>query len=304
VRPITAQPGHTVEEVEAALASRNFVYADCFTITPLIGGSPLYYTNARRDITVVPIGGSIRQTYKSRAVLIEGLRSHNKIGVQVDEQQVKLDYTSALDFQARLSWPEALKLGFLDGATIRRDRFVATEWAPDLTYPWLGGMPWNNGVLTSLSDVGRQTATLNVKSALNVLDRQMPKQLYVSRCNNVWGDAACGVDRNDFATVVTISAGTPTTSFLPWTGASSNYVEGMVHIANSDSVTRVRKIQGADGTGLRIAPPLDFVPSVGAAFTAYEGCPGTIARCQDFHGGAYLDFYAGYDLIPVAESAV
>jgi hypothetical protein len=69
-------------------------------------------------------------------------------------------------------------------------------------------------------------------------------------------------------------------------------------------VTRVRKIQGADGTGLRIAPPLDFVPLVGAAFTAYEGCPGTIARCQDFHGGAYLDFYAGYDLIPVAESAV
>lgn len=303
MRPITAQPGHTEQEVVDALASRNFAYADCFTITP-IAGSPLYYTNARRDITVVPIGGSIRQTYKARSVLIEGLRSHNKIGVTVDEQLVKLDYTNALDFQARLSWPEALKLGYLDGAKIRRDRFIATEWAPDLTHPWLGGMPWNNGVLTSLSDVGRQTATLNVKSALNVLNRQMPKQLYTSRCNNVWGDAACGVDRNAFATLVTISGGTPTTSFLPWTGASANYVEGMVHIANSDSVTRVRKIQGANSSGLFLVYPLDFVPEAGQSFTAYEGCPGTIARCQDFHGGAYLDFFAGEDLIPVAESAV
>jgi hypothetical protein len=303
VRPITAQPGHTEAEVIATLASRTFVYADCYTITPLVG-SPLHYTNARRDVTVVPLGGSVRQTYKSRTVLIQGLKSHTKIGVHVDSQQIQLDYTNENEYQGRLSWPRALLLGYLDGATIKRDRFIASEWGADLSYPWLGGMPWFNGTLTNLTDVGRQTATLNVKSAFNVLDRQMPRSLFTSRCKNVWGDAACGVDRDLFATLVTIASGTPTTSFLPWASATTNYVEGMVHIDNGDSVTRVRKIQKTDGTGLYLASPLDFLPIIGQTFTAFEGCPGTIARCEDFHGGSFLDFFKGFDLIPVAESAV
>jgi hypothetical protein len=107
MRPITAQPGHTEAEVVAALASRTFVYADCYTISPLVG-SPLHYTNARRDITVVALGGSVRQTYKSRAVLIQGLKSHTKIGVQVDTQEITLDYTGETEYQERLSWPQAL----------------------------------------------------------------------------------------------------------------------------------------------------------------------------------------------------
>jgi hypothetical protein len=302
MRPITAQPGHTEAEVVAALASRTFVYADCYTISPIVG-SPLHYTNARRDITVVALGGSVRQTYKSRAVLIQGLKSHTKIGVQVDTQEITLDYTGETEYQGRLSWPQALKLGYLDGATVKRDRFIATEWAPDLSYPWLGGMPWYDGTLTDLSDVGRQSATLNVKSAFNVLDRQMPRSLYTPRCKNVLGDAACGVNRDLFSTLITISAGTPTTSFIPWTGATSNYVEGMVHIANSDSVTRVRKIQKIDGTGLGLAPALDFLPTIGQSLTAYEGCPGTCARCQDFHGPSWIDRFKGFDKTPVAESA-
>lgn len=303
MRPITAQPGHSVAEVEAALASRIFVYADCFTITPLVG-SPLYYTNARRDVTVVPIGGAIRQTYKARSVLIQGLRSHVQIGLSIDEQQIQLDYTNELDYQARLSWPRALLLGYLDGAKIRRDRYIATEWAPDLTYPWLGGMPFFDGVLSTLSDVGRQTATLNIKSAINVLDRQMPRSLFTARCKNTWGDAACGVDRNAYASHVTIASGTPTTSFLPWTGGGPNFVEGMVHIDNSDSVTRVRKIQSADATGLWLVYPLDFLPVVGQSFTAYQGCAGLATRCQDFHGGSWQNFFLGFDKVPVAESAV
>jgi len=303
VRPITAQPGHTEAEVIAALASRTFVYADCYTITPLVG-SPLHYTNARRDITVVPLGGSIRQTYQSRNVLIKGLKAHTKIGVQVDEQQIQIDYTGETEYQGRLSWPRALLLGYLDGATIRRDRYIATEWGADLSYPWLGGMPWFDGTLTSLTDVGRQTATLNVKSAFNVLDRQMPQSLFTSRCKRVWGDAGCGVDRNLFATLITITSGTPTTSFLPWASATSDYVEGMVHMDNSDAVTRVRKILKIDGSGLYLASPLDFLPAVGQSFTAYEGCPGTASRCEDFHGSSWRDFFLGFDKVPVAESAV
>lgn len=302
MRAITAQPGHTGADVIAALASRNFVYADCYTITPLIG-SPLHYTNASRDMTVVPLGGSIRQTYIGGTVLVQGLRAHIKIGVEVDEQQIVLDYKNELDYQARLPWPKALLYGYLDGASIRRDRFIAGTWGDDLSYPWLGGMPMFDGIVAGVTEAGRQSATLSVKSAINVLDTEMPRDLYRPRCKNTWGDSNCGIDQSTFASIVTISSGTPTTTFLPWTGATANYVEGKVHIDNGDSVTRVRKIQRADTTGVWLVYPLDFVPVIGTTFTAFPGCPGTMTRCQDFHGSSWMNRFKGFPFIPVVESS-
>jgi hypothetical protein len=303
MRPVTAQPGYVEADVDALLASLNFVFTDCYTVTPIIG-SPLYLTDASRNVTVVPLGGSIRRTYVGGTVLIKGLRSHMKIGVEVDDQQVNLDYTNEPDYQARLPWPRALLLGYLDGATIRRDRFIAGAWGDDLDYPWVGGMPMFDGIVSGLTEVGRQSATISVKSALNVLDTQMPRDLFRSRCKNQWGDLNCGVDQSAFASTVTITSGTPTTTFLPWTGAGANYVEGKVHIDNGDSVTRVRKIQRADATGLWLVYPLDFAPEIGSTFTAFPGCGGTMTECEAYHGSDWRDHFKGMPFIPVVESAL
>lgn len=302
MRPITPQPGHTEAEVKALIDGGNFVFADCYTITPLIG-SPLHYTTAAADMTVVPLGGTIRQTYQGRKVLISGLRSHIKIGVEVDEQEIALDYTGELDYQARLPWPKALLYGYLDGAKIRRDRFVAPEWGPDLDYPWWGGVPMFNGLFGNLSSVGRQRATLSIKSAINVLDTQMPRDLYSPYCKNTWGDQGCGVDQSAYSAIATITS-TATTSFLPWTSSSSTYSEGKVWIDNGDSVTRVRRVLKADATGLTLLYPLDFVPITGQTFTAFPGCDGTMTRCQDFHGTAWATFFRGFPFVPVAETAL
>jgi hypothetical protein len=302
MRPVTVQPGYDEADVDALLATRSFNFTDLFTITPLVG-SPLRLTDARKPVTVVPVGGTIRQTYQTGSVIIKGLRSHTKIGVSADEQQITLDYRNEPDYQGRLSWPEALKLGYLDGATVQRDRAVAAHWADDLDYPWLGVFPMFRGVFSGLSEVGRQTATISVKSELNALGIQMPRDLFLPNCKNTWGDLHCGVDQSIYAQIVTISAGTPTATFLPWTGASADFVEGKVYIDNGDGVTRVRKIQRADTTGLWLVFPLDFLPIIGSTFTAYPGCAGTTARCLFFHGADWVNRFAGTPFIPVAESA-
>lgn len=302
MRPVFAQPGYTEADVDAALDSRNFVYTDLFTIKPIIG-SPIYLTSARRDVTVVPIGGLIRQTFKARSVQIQGMRSHTKVGVSVDDQTIQLDYTNEIEYQARLPWPKALLLGYLDGATISRDRAIATAWADDLSYPWMGVMPMFDGIVAGLSSVGRQTATISVKSEMNVLDTQMPRDLFRTRCKNQWGDLQCGIDQSVFATTVTIASGAPTATFLPWTGASADYVDGKVQMDNGDSVVRVRQIQRADATGLWLVYPLDFLPVIGSTFTAFPGCAGTMTRCEDFHGPTWMDRFKGFPFIPVAESA-
>lgn len=302
MRPISPQPGYSESDVTALLATGQFVLADCYTITPLVG-SPLFFTTAQYDTTVVPIGGVIRVSYKANSVNIAGLRSHLKIGVEVDTQQVQLDYPGSLEYQARLSWPQALLQGMLDGARIRRDRFIASTWNGQAT-AWVGGWPMFDGLVSDCDKVGRQSATINVDSDLTLLDTQMPRKLWQTGCGNRWGDAACGVNQNDWAVVGTITSGTPTRTFLPWSSSSSEYALGKVFIDNGDSVTRIRTALKSDTTGIWLVYPLDFDPVVGQTFTAYPGDDRTLARCQHFHPTDYKDRFAGAPFIPVAETAL
>lgn len=299
MREITPQPGHTVEEVEDALASGQFVFSDCFTLLPLTG-DPLRYTNYQRDVSVVPIGEVVGRTYEGNRVLIKGLRVKCSIGIDVDEQQLEIDYPDdPTIFQGSLSLAKALLLGRMDGATIRRDRYISSGHGQ----PWLGGFPMFSGLVSNLTTVGRQSATMNVKSSLILMNVQMPRDLWEANCKNTWGDPICGVNQNDYAVVGAVGPA-PTRSYLPWSSSSTEYALGKIFISNGDSTTRVRTISRADASGLYLSYPLDFDPVEGMEFTAFPGCNRTKERCPTFHPSDWQQFFKGFPFVPVAETAI
>lgn len=307
MRTITAQPGFTVEEVEAVMDSGQFIYTDCFTIIPKVG-SPLRYTNQQRDVSVVPVGELVRQTYLGNVVLIKGLRVKTSLGTEVDEQQIDLSYPDTEVYQAALTWAQALLQGRLDGALVRRDRYIAEDYGrgPGSSTRWMGGFPMFLGLVSTLNTVGRQSAVLSVKSNLVLLNRQAPAHLWEPNCKNTWGDPACGVNQGAWAVAGTVGVGS-TRNFLAWSSASTDYNLGKVHIENSDSVTRVRTVARATSSGLYLAYPLDFDPMVGLEFMAYPGCSRTndpTTGCPKYWGVDWKDHFAGYPFIPVAETAV
>lgn len=308
MRPITPQPGYVGADVTAALESGQFVYADCFTIFPRVG-SPLRYTTAQQDVSVVPVGEVSRQTYSARSVLIRGLRVKNNLGVEVDEQEVELNYPDSLEYQGSLTWAQALLQGRLDGASIRRDRYIAERWGQGAAVDtlWLGGMPMFLGLVSALNKVGRQSATVNVKSDLILLNRQAPAFLWEPNCKNTWGDTACGVNQGTWAEAATINGGTPSRTVIPWTGSGPEFNLGKIHIENGDSVTRVRTIARATATELYLAYPLDFDPVALAAFVAYPGCTRTddaTYGCPKYHGVSWVNKFKGFPFIPVAETGI
>lgn len=298
MRTITPQPGYTATDVEDALASGQFAYADCFTIIPKTG-VVMRYTNYQTDVSVVPIDGITRETYIGSVVLIKGLRVNNSIGVEVDEQQLQLDYPPEILYQAQLTWPQALLRGRLDGARVKRDRFIAT--APG--QPWMGGFPLFSGFVSTLSAVGRMSATMNVKSDLILLNIDMPRDLWEANCKNTWGDPICGVNQAAWAVLGTVGS-SPTRNYLPWASSSSEYALGKIHITNGDGTTRVRTVSRADGSGLYLSYPLDFDPIAGMDFTAYPGCNRTKDRCPTFHPSDWRNYFKGFPFIPVAETAI
>ncbi len=308
MRPVIPQPGFTEGQAMAVINSGQFVYADCYTIYPLVG-DPIRYTSVQQDMSVVPVGETERAIYVgSRVVVITGLRVKSSVGVQVDEQQITLSYPDTPIFQASLTWAQALLQGRLDGATISRDRYVAETFGngPAGDTLWMSGSPMFRGLVSTLSTVGRQSATVNIKSNLISLNRQAPATLFDPTCTNVWGDPICGVVQADWAVEGLIGSGS-TRSVIAWVDASTDYNSGKIHISNSDDVTRVRTVARATATHLYLAYPLDFDPVTAAHFTAYPGCPRTddaTTGCPKYHGADWVKKYRGYPFTPVAETAI
>lgn len=300
MRPLIPQPGRTVEEAEAVLASGEFVFADCYTVIPKTGAA-LRYTAAQQNVDVYPLDGVVTVVrYLAGKLMMTGLLVRNTLGIEVDQQEVKLHYAEDLDYQVQITWPQALLRGRLDGARIRRDRFLAKAWGT----PWLAGMPMFKGLVSSLNDVGRQTATLNVKSEIILLDTQMPRDLFEPQCNWTWGDSSCGIDQDAFAELGTIGPD-PTRTVLPWVGATDDFSLGKIFISNGDDTIRVRTISRVADGKLFLAYPLDFEPVETGIFTAFPNCRRMKDRCVFYHGDpAWKSKFKGFPFIPVAETAV
>lgn len=295
------QTGFTEADAEALLASGQFVYAECFTITPNFG-EVLRYTNAASDVSVVPmVGGPGRFTYQSRVVIISGLRFRSNTGIEVDEQNVKLAYTEDPTYQAALTWSQALRLGRLDGATIRRDRFFASAWGQ----PWVFGITMFAGRVSSALGVGRMSATVNVKSDMILLNVQTPHDLHQPKCKNIWGDGAgcSGFDQADFAVQTTVGV-SPTRSIIPWAGITAEFVMGKLFIEGGDGVTRIRTIlRVVVGVSAEVIYPIDFLPLAGQNVVFYPNCRREFARCGLYHADPKIKFI-GFPFVPVAETAL
>lgn len=300
MRLVTLQPGYTLADFNALLATGQFVIANCFTITAN-QGAVVRLTDAQEDVSIVAWNDVNRYTYSARQVVINGLKAESIMGTQVSEQEIDIGYDANALFQNWKPWAQALLMGRLDGALISRDFAVAAAWGQ----PYVGVTRMFSGYVAELDSVGRTLAKVKVRSDLERLAVQMPRDLFLPRCKNVFGDFRCGVDLNALAVLGTVGAGA-TTTVIPWASSDPKYALGKLHITNSDSVTRVRTIRKADASNLYLTYPLDFTPAASLQFTAYPGCTRLLTGtngCQTYHAADYQNHFGGYPFVPVAETA-
>lgn len=296
MRKIYPMPGFVEADTEILLASRNFVYMETYTITLVDGTWSSYYTTAQKTQTVMPIEGVTAQPFIGGGVQFSGIKFKTGLGVEVDEQTLQIDYRLT-DLLQGISFPQALRLGRLDGARVMRDRYFAANWGS----PWVGACRLFAGNVSTMDSIGRSSATLKVKSDLNRLNVQMPRDLYSPQCRWTLFDPGCGLNKDDYETTAACGTGS-TSSIINWAGADADeYTMGMIYLTGGDSVTRVRTVRKATGTQLLLSYPLDFVPSTTDFFTAFPGCVRTLDRCGEFNNKPQ---FRGYPFVPVAETAL
>lgn len=296
MRPITAQPGHTANDVIALLATKQFTYADCYTISNK-DGTVLRYSTSQEDIVIAtPVDGSAGPvTFSSRTAKISGLKTHVGIGVEVDEQTIRLDYDPGLLYNGS-PYATAIRYGRFDGGVIRRDRYFCTTWGA----PWLGGIPLFVGHTSTVDRISRSFAEIKVKSDLVLLKIPMPRKLFQPSCLHTLFDPGCGLVKSAFEISAVMEA-TPTATVIPWSGAAAGFVQGTVNVVDGSGVTLVRTIESVvPGVSITLAYPLESIPATGSNFKVYPGCVRSYARCGELGNQTH---FQGFPFVPVAETA-
>jgi uncharacterized phage protein (TIGR02218 family) len=280
------------------LASRQFFAADLYTFT-LIGGGVLRYCSGDRDITA---GGRLFTSQGPRLDRKDTkAKCHWKIGIAVDTLVFDV-MPQASDLVNGQPFLAACVQGAFDGAELQLERAFMASYGDTST----GTVILFVGRVAEI-DPGRAIATFTINSHLELLNTQLPRNLWQPGCVNSLGDASCGVDLASFgiggSAASASSASVIAATLVQATGYFDQGKLAFTSGANAGLTRSVKSwVAGSPGV-IALLAPFPNAPAAGDAFTIYPGCDKTLGPngCAKFANTAR---FKGYPFIPTSETAV
>lgn len=297
--------------LQALLATNQFTVADLYTFT-LVGGQALRWTSFDTDViangNTFASGGQggpffDRQDNKAKC--------HWKVGVEVDT--LIFDVVPGAATVNALPFLQACRLGVFDGAELQLERAFLAPGAPGTLSPLVasaGTVILFVGRVAEV-DLGRSLATFSINSHLELLNLQLPRNLFQSGCVNSLYDPACGVDRASYQVSASVSSWQPDFGVIAtaYCAAPTGWFDQGSIIFTSgpnDAFSRTVKASASDGasfTNITTTQPFPFPPAAGDAFVLLPGCDKTLGPggCPKFNNTAR---FKGFPFVPVPETAV
>jgi len=272
-------------------SSQTFVMADLYTIT-LVSGTVVRYTDSSIDLTV---SGN---TFLSSGPIFKRSRVRIMVGTEVDTLEVTI---SALptNLLAGVPWLQAIRNGALDGATLRLDRFLSDVWT-DTSRGAINN--WFTGRVAPVS-VGRSTAKIEVKSDLELLNVQMPRNLYQPGCVHTLYDAGCTLSKGSFSTSSAVASGSTVVKINCALAQAAGYFDlGTLSFTSGVNNGVTRSIKSYTPGVFNLSLPLFQACTNGDTFTAYLGCDKTQATCTTKFNN--LVNFRGFPFIPIPETVL
>lgn len=274
----------------ALLATRAFVMTDLYTVT-LVDGTIIRYTSM--DIALTWSANVFTSIAISRGA------TKTMIGVEVDTLDFSI-FPKSTDLVTVTPLLQAARTGIFDGATVKLERAFASAW-PTIT----DTMIMFFGRVSDVS-VGRTEARFTIKSMLELLNTQMPRNLYQTGCNHTVYDSGCALVKATY-TFAGAASGTPTTTSVPTTSAAitakaAGYFDQGVLTFTSGALNGVKRtVKAWDGTNFTFALPLPSAPAAADTFSVFAGCDKTQATCNSKFSN--LARFRGFPYIPVPEAS-
>lgn len=280
-------------------SNKQFAMADLYTFTLAGSGGVLRYSGANQLINYgnnsYPAGPRFVRsgTTQKRGVEVDSL----DLEIYADERHVVNDTVPLLTF--------VRNRGF-DSALLTVTRIFASDWNEQ----WIGGITAFLGRLSEITESGAAYVKLRVNSGLEVLDANMPADVYQASCLNTLFDPKCKLDRTHFqdsgavagpAALVSVG-GFPTTGLTRPSGYFSSgglgtllFLEGTANAG----IRRTIRTHDADGN-LAFVAPFPARPAIGEPFQIWPGCDLSQGRCSGFFNN--LINFRGQPYIPIPET--
>lgn len=288
----TASP----ELIAVLNASTTFLMADLYTVT-LANGTVYRWTSADYPIT---IAADTWACVPDAPVLTRG-RTRVIVGLEIDTLSITMGVGDGSFTIGSVHLPLAAADGLFDGAEVLLERlFMVTPGNPEL-----GTITLFFGDVSEVAP-SSTSVTLTVKSKLELLSRQMPRNLFMPACTHMLFDAGCGLTRASFVTAGTVVAGltpTATTFRTDLTAADDYYRLGVLTWtsgANVGASCGVRAYLNANGL-TTLALTLPFVPEVGDDFEIVPGCDKALTTCDTKFANEAR--FRGFPWVPAPEAA-
>ena len=264
--------------------STSMVVAELYKIT-LSNGTIVYWTNSGSGLTTSSGAYSV-------GPVIEREQVRSKVGLEVDSLAVVF---KGPDVQVLgLPLTQAASNGAFDGAYLELRRIVMATYGDVSLGDFLVFAGRISTVAPSSSEV-----KITAKSDLELLNIQMPRNMYSPGCGRVLFDAGCGVNRAEFAKSDNVTGGTRTTVQTSLTDPAGYFDLGMITFDSGPNAGISRTVKSYVNGLFTLIQPLPYAAS--GSITAVPGCDKTHATCS-----AKFDNIAavrGVPFIPKPESA-
>jgi uncharacterized phage protein (TIGR02218 family) len=283
------------------LATRQFFSADLYQFA-LVNGpeaeNNLYYCGGDQDIHWNGVTWSSGYTGTNSGPFFDRkdnkAKCHWKVGVEVDTLVFDcIPGGATVGGEPLLS---AIRQGVFDGAELTLYR----AFMPTYGNTSAGAVTMFVGRVAEI-DAGRSLATFSVNSHLELLNQNMPVNLFASGCANTLFDASCTLSMSAFATNGTAASGS-TQSVINTNSlsqASGYFSLGQLTFTSGANEGFSRTIQqhthGSPST-VSLISPFPSAPAPGDTFTIYPGCDKTEATCANKYQN--LLNFRGFPFIP------
>ena len=283
----------------ALLATRQFYYCDLYTFY-LANGTTLYYATGDQDITfegiTYPCGGQNGALFDRQG---NRAKSGWVIGTQVST--IQFDCMPRAAQVGGVSFLQACQQGVFDGATFSLER----AFMPTYGNISAGLVNVFYGRVAEI-DAGRSVATFTINSHLELLNQNMPRNVYQSNCGNTLYDPGCGLLKAAFTVAGAVVGGSNLSAINTNLLQATDYFDlGVITFTsgqNAGIAKNVKSFVGGTPGIVNLSTPLPFIPASGDAFDIYPGCDHTMNTCQIKYNN--FQNFKGAPFVPEVSTAV
>jgi uncharacterized phage protein (TIGR02218 family) len=298
-------------QLQSLFATGQMCFAGLYNFN-LIGGSSLYYSSGDVDISLVTADSGGDPFWENQYFTAGGTvgpyfdrkdnkaKMHCAVGLQVDT--LTFDVIPGSSTIEGAPFLTAVREGVFDGAELI---YLGAYW-PGGTYanPVIptGTVKKFIGNVAEV-DISRNLATFTINSYLELLNQNLPINLYQATCVNTLYDPSCTLNKANFSFSGTVASGSTNSAINSNLSQATGYFNLGTITFTSGANEGVSRTVGVSSSGgiVNVIAPLPNAPAAGDSFTIARGCNKLLNTCAvDFNN---LANFRGFCYMPQQETA-